>query len=417
MNGDGAAIEPGAAGAPEGAFEQPTNEQVGELYEELGIKAPVPTGKSSRRSKADTVRNKDVSEDDDSNTKPGRKNQKSSNGKQGNAPASAKDGDTGSDTNKAGAKKRSDSGEVSDEPEEADGGVRKTKSAAEKDPERTGEDDANVGDDGAGKKSNEPDSEEENNEASGEGEGGKRPGKSNPEVEKRFQKLTAEIKARDELIEQQTKELQEIQRKQQEFAASQEDPEYTIDDFRKVRDDEGNILDLTPEEAELAWRRWQDGYNQRKAERDAQYNREQAIEEYQRKAAEEMMQSSVAAYDTLVDIYENTPELQADSSEFDEEFSNQVMPIIEDAVIYQPGTEPGNEDNYQPVIVGLRVDPSKIIKAMNAIRQSKRSLPLNGITDTVESGSNVRVTHKRSSDPTVNAANELYQELGIDKRL
>jgi hypothetical protein len=70
-----------------------------------------------------------------------------------------------------------------------------------------------------------------------------------------------------------------------------------------------------------------------------------------------------------------------------------------------------------PVIVGLKVDPKKILAALRSIGNKKRNLPLNGVNDNVESRSNVNVPHSRSSDPTVNAANDLYKELGINKRI
>jgi len=39
------------------------------------------------------------------------------------------------------------------------------------------------------------------------------------------------------------------------------------------------------------------------------------------------------------------------------------------------------------------------------------------VNDSVEVGSNVSVPHSRSSDPNVNAANDLYKQLGIKKRV
>lgn len=406
-------IEAGAAGAPEGAFEQPTTDDIQAMYDDLGIKSPAPTEKPKGRPKTANVRAKDDTKNGAGDTDSGAEKDDADKGESKNAPNSSKDGDSGDDSDSKGAKKRKDSTEVSDKSEKADEGVRDDKSGGEEHSERGSKEDADAGDGGTGQDADESGDEEE----AGKDSEGKRPGKSNPEVERRFQKLTSEVRERDQLIEELEKEIQTIQRKQQEAQVSQEDPEYTIDDFRKVRDEDGNILDLDNEQAELAWRRWQDGYNQRKAERDARVSRDEALHQSQREAAEHLMRSSVAAYDTLVGIYENTPELNVESPQFDQEFSDQVMPIIEDAVIYQKGTEPGNTSGQKPVIVGLKVDPNRIISAMNAIRHSKRRIPLNGMQDTVESSSNTRVSHSRSSDPTVKAANDLYKELGITKRL
>lgn len=407
MNDDQApieAIEAGAAGAPEGTPPvEPTTDEVGKMYKELGIKAPAPTGKPKGRPKSTKVRAEDVSDKDADDTKSGRKNEaKGSEDKPKDAPTTDKNGDSGDDTDSKSKEVSKDSAEVSDESEKADGGVREDESKSEGDSEPGSEEDSDNGDDGT--------SEDED-------EAGKRPGKSNPKIEQRFQKLTNEVKERDELIERLQRELQETTRQQEQAKIAEEDPEYTMEDFRKVRDEDGNILDLDDNEAELAWRRWQDGYNQRKSEREARYHYEQEQARYQEEQAQKLMQSSVEAYDTLTGILDSHPELNPQSPEFDQDFSDSVLPIIEDSILYQPGTEPGNDDNLQPVIVGFKVNPKGILDAMNRIKNSKRSLPLNGVNDNVDVRSNVNVPHSRSSDPTVNAANELYRELGINKRV
>ena len=138
----------------------------------------------------------------------------------------------------------------------------------------------------------------------------------------------------------------------------------------------------------------------------------------QEERAEQIMRSSVAAYDHLASMMDDFPELVSTSGEFDADFAAKAMPIIQDAIVYAPGTEPGNAEGNQPAIIGLRVDPKRIIEAMRDIRAEKRTLPLNGLDDNIESRSNVSVpTRSRSSDPTVNAANQHYKELSINKRL
>jgi hypothetical protein len=67
--------------------------------------------------------------------------------------------------------------------------------------------------------------------------------------------------------------------------------------------------------------------------------------------------------------------------------------------------------------MGLNINPKKILDGMKKIQSTKRALPLNGLNDNVEVRSNVNVRHSRSSDPAVHAANELYKELNINKRL
>lgn len=416
MNEDGTPnedqqIEAGAAGAPEGAVTDPTVDEVGKMYDELGIKAPKPTGKAKGRPKASAVRAKDVSAEDDGDSKSGRKEDNDSNSKPKATPDSDADGDSGDDTDSKGSKERTDSGEVSDESEEADGGVRGAKSKADRDSEPGSEEDSDDGDSGAGQEEHESDDEAE------EGEAGKRPGKSNPKIEQRFQRLAEEKRERDQRIAELEREIQETRQQQQQAQISQEDPEYTIDDFRKVRDEDGNILDLDENEAELAWRRWQDGYNQRKTEREAQFHHEQEQERHYQETSERLMRSSVEAYDTLTGLLDEYPELNENSGQFDQAFSDTVLPIIEGAMLYAPGTEPGNEDGAQPVIVGFKIDPKMILEGMSSVKSAKRNLPLNGINDNVEVRSNVNVPHGRSSDPTVQAANDLYKELGINTRV
>ena len=372
-----------------------TTAQVSELYKDLGIDAPVPTGKTKGRPKSSNVRAEDAKADGDKDTESGRQEKAQSKGEQKDAPASDKDGDLRDDTDEKGEKVGETSGKVPEKPDEADKGVRKDKSETEEDTESGSEDDAGERDESAGK----------------------RPGKSNPEVEKRFQKLTNEVRERDERIEELSRQLQESTRQYQEQQVASEDPEYTMEDFRRVRDENGEVLELDDDQAELAFRRWQDGYNQRASEREAAYQHQQQQEQLAHETTQRLMESSAQAYDTLTGIMDEYPELNPDSQEFDEELSNDITPVISDMIIYQPGTEPGNEGGYQPVIVGLKMDPTKILGVINKVKAAKRNLPLNGGYDNVEVGSSVGYHRGRSSDTMVNAANDLYKELGIEKRL
>lgn len=396
------------------ATAEPTTEAIKSMYEELGIKAPAPTGATKGRPKSSDVRAKNSNKDESGDTNTGEEENSDNKGKSKDAPSSNKDGNSGDNLDEKSEKVGKDTGKVSDKPEKTDSGVRKTEPGDEEDTERGSKDDSSDGAEGTGRATDNEGTEEEESE---DVEKGKREGKSNPKVEARMQKLTAEIKARDEMIAEKTKQLEELQRKQFDTKVEQEDPAYKIEDFRKVRDETGEIVELDENQAELAWRRWKDGYDQRSAEREAEFNREKTAEEQQRKASEELMRSSVEAYDTLTGILETYPELNAQDPNFDKYFSAKVMPIIEDTIMYQEGTEPGNENGANPVIVGVKMNPAKIIEAMNAIRTAKRDLPLNGINDSVETKSNVQVSHGRSSDPNVNAANELYAALNIKKRI
>ena len=128
------------------------------------------------------------------------------------------------------------------------------------------------------------------------------------------------------------------------------------------------------------------------------------------------MKTSVEAYDALASLMDDYPELVT-GDKFDKEFAADAMPIIQESIQYLEGTEPGNAEGKLPIIVGLKIDPRKILEALKKQNSRKRSLPLNGTRDNVESGSSVSVPHSRSSDPVVNQANELYKSLGINKRV
>ena len=398
-----------------------TTDEVASLYNDLGIKAPVPTDSAKRRPKTTKVRTEDSekkdpgSADNDGKSKGGRKAEDSDDkDKSKNAPNSNSDGDAGDAADSKTPKNSSKDGKIQDESEEAGKGVRKDKSESEGDSKPGGEGDADGSDKRTGQEAHESGDSEEEGE---DDEQGKRPGKSNPAVEQRIQKLANEKKEAIERAENLEKQLREVTQKQVQEKISQEDPEYKMEDFRKVRDDEGNIHELDDNQAELAYRRWKDGYDARKEERNAAMNREEAIENYKREAQETLMRSSAEAYDTLTDILDKFPELKVDSGKFDKEFSGKVMPLIEDMIIYQRGTEPGNEAGKQPVIIGMSMNPTKMLKVINEIKTQKRNLPLNGLNDTVDTRSDVNVPHSRSSDSTVNQANDLYKHLGINKRL
>ena len=406
------------AGQVEGTAGEPDTSEVAALYKDLGIKAPVPTGKAKGRPKTADVRGKKSEENGTGSADS--KRQKAENAddedESTDARASNKNGSAGNKADAKGSQNGSNDDGVQDESGDANKGVRGAESRNEEDSKRGREEDANGRASG-----NESAEHDANGEAEGESddeEAVKRPGKSNPEVERRMQRLAAERKEAIERAERAERQLQETARKREQERVEQEDPEYTIDDFRRVRDnDSGEIIELDPERAELAWRRWKEGYEGRREEREAKQNYAARVQEQAETEQREMMQKSVEAYDALAALQDEYPELVSNSGKFDPEFAADAMPIIQESIEYLPGTEPGNPDDNLPVIVGLRIDPKKILNALKGISNKKRSLPLNGVNDNVESGSNVSVPHSRSSDPTVHAANELYKELGINKRI
>ena len=374
--------------------ESAVTSEVQEMYDELGIEATAPTSKAEGRPKTSSVRAKNDKADGDKDTDSDKQEEAESKSKQKDAQASDTSKPSGDKADKKGEEKRVSDGEVPPNPDETDKGDGEAKSESDEDTERGGDGDAERTDDGNGKEGEKPE--------------GKREGKSNPEVEKRFQKLTGEIKERDALIEKLQKDIEANQRQQYELQSSQEDPEYKLEDFKTVRDEYGEIHELDDDQAELAYRRWKDGYDSRSAEREANFEKELESRKSQEEAQYQLIQSSVAAQDTLVEIMQNTPELNADSDKFDAEFSAQVLPAIKEAIIYAPDGK---------TVLGFAINPNTILNAVKAVRDAKPRVSINGLADSAESSSNLNVRHSRPSDPDMRAVQEMYDELGIKKKV
>lgn len=405
------------AGQSEGAASEPSAAEIKELYDATGVKAPVPTGATKGRPKASTVRAQDDKKNGAGSSDSKRQGAEDADDKNKSANASDSNSDDGSG-NKAdpkGSKNGSDDDGVQDESGKTDKAVRDAKSRGEEDSERRREEDANGG--AGADESAEHDAEGTAEGESTDEEGVKRPGKSNPAVEQRFQKLTNDLKEKDAEIERLNADLRKTAEQRAQTKVAEADPEYKIEDFKMVRDNKtGEIKELTEEQAELAWHRWKQGYDQRAEERQAEVSRQAGLAQRETEITNRIMKESVEAYDTIASLMEEYPELVSTSGQFDEDFAAEALPLIEEALEYMPGTEPGNEAGNTPILVGLRVDPRRTLQALKKVNSKKRGLPLNGVNDNVESRSNVAVPHSRSSDPTVQAANELMKELKIDKR-
>lgn len=408
-----------SAVSTEGAAAEPSASDVQKMYDELGIKAAAPTGKSKGRPKADAGGNKKDSKEDNASSSAGRGQAKNDGeDKSKTSSASGSDGGDGNASDSEGSKNGSQAGKdgsadgkVSKTGDEDAEGVSEAESRNNSKTSKAGEDEAGAGHEGSGEGDGQQGSEAE--------EEGKRPGKSNPAVEQRFQKLTSELKERDAEIQRLNEQLQKNSQAQAQAKIAEADPEYKMEDFKLVRDNKtGEIKELTDEQAELAWRRWKDGYDARAEQRNAEMNRQANLARSEAEISQRIMNESVQAYDTIASLMEEFPELVSTSGQFDEDFALEAMPIIEDSIEYLPGTEPGNAEGKLPIVIGLKVDPKKILNALRKVNNKKRALPLNGAHDNVDTTSGSKnVPHTRSSDPTVNQANQLYKELGIDKRI
>lgn len=368
--------------------------QAKQLYEEFGVKADVP--KTRGRPKKSDSGDEGKSEVDKRTSNEKRKN--GSNQSKPKDEASSDDNDdSGNESQKVVKKDAKDNSKVSKDAEKTGDGTDEDKSEQ----------------DGSSERGSSGDSERDD-EGNESGEEVKRPGKSSPAAERRIRQLNSEKNEAVARAEQAERKYAQLQQQLEQERVQLEDPEYTLEDFRRVQDENGNILELDDIQQELAYRRWKDGYNERQAERENQALQSQIQDYREYQQSEEIMRKSVEAYDLLNDILENTAELDVRSDKFDKEFSDTIMPLIEGSLEYAPGTEPGNPYGNNPVITGFSLDPRLLLQAASTLRNTKRNIPLNALDATVES-EDAAYYHSPSSDPLEQAADKLYKMYGIKK--
>lgn len=368
--------------------------QAKQLYEEFGVKADVP--KTRGRPKKSDSGDEGKSEVDKRTSNEKRKN--GSNQSKPKDEASSDDNDdSGNESQKVVKKDAKDNSKVSKDAEKTGDGTDEDKSEQ----------------DGSSERGSSGDSERDD-EGNESGEEVKRPGKSSPAAERRIRQLNSEKNEAVARAEQAERKYAQLQQQLEQERVQLEDPEYTLEDFRHVQDENGNILELDDIQQELAYRRWKDGYNERQAERENQALQSQIQDYREYQQSEEIMRKSVEAYDLLNDILENTAELDVRSDKFDKEFSDTIMPLIEGSLEYAPGTEPGNPYGNNPVITGFSLDPRLILQTASTLRNTKRNIPLNALDATVES-EDAAYYHSPSSDPLEQAADKLYKMYGIKK--
>lgn len=368
--------------------------QAKQLYEEFGVKADVP--KTRGRPKKSDSGDEGKSEVDKRTSNEKRKN--GSNQSKPKDEASSDDNDdSGNESQKVVKKDAKDNSKVSKGAEKTGDGTDEDKSEQ----------------DGSSERGSSGDSERDD-EGNESGEEVKRPGKSSPAAERRIRQLNSEKNEAVARAEQAERKYAQLQQQLEQERVQLEDPEYTLEDFRHVQDENGNILELDDIQQELAYRRWKDGYNERQAERENQALQSQIQDYREYQQSEEIMRKSVEAYDLLNNILENTAELDVRSDKFDKEFSDTIMPLIEGSLEYAPGTEPGNPYGNNPVITGFSLDPRLILQAASTLRNTKRNIPLNALDATVES-EDAAYYHSPSSDPLEQAADKLYKMYGIKK--
>lgn len=368
--------------------------QAKQLYEEFGVKADVPKTRGRPKKSDSGDEGKSGVREKASNTKRGDGSNQS---KSKDETSSDDNDDSGNESQKVVKKDAKDNSKVSKDAEKTDSGTDEDKSEQDGSSERGRSEDSERDDEG--------------NES---GEEVKRPGKSSPAAERRIRQLNSEKNEAVARAEQAERKYAQLQQQLEQERVQLEDPEYTLEDFRHVQDENGNILELDDIQQELAYRRWKDGYNERQAERENQALQSQIQDYREYQQSEEIMRKSVEAYDLLNDILENTAELDVRSDKFDKKFSDTIMPLIEGSLKYAPGTEPGNPYGNNTVITGFSLDPRLILQAASTLRNTKRNIPLNALDATVES-EDAAYYHSPSSDPLEQAADKLYKMYGIKK--
>ena len=202
----------------------------------------------------------------------------------------------------------------------------------------------------------------------------------------RIRELVSEVKHyKNELAKRQ---------QQEEIAKLQaEDPVYTREDFNIVVDEDGDAIQLTPEQADAEYAKWRAGYLERQIVRDQQMQLEMA--------------QTTRVHDEIAQIISEYPEFDANSDKFDKELSDTLLPLIENSLQY----------NNSGQVIGTTVSLRELASGLSKIANRKPTLSLNKISS-AENRSSVSTPKSGRTGTTKQAqeVNEMYKELGIKYR-
>ena len=172
---------------------------------------------------------------------------------------------------------------------------------------------------------------------------------------------------------------------------AKEDPVYTLDDFKRVKDEDGDEIELTEAEQKVAYYEWKEGYAQRQQAREQE--------------ALSQMAKATEFVDEISEAMEKYPEFDENSDKFDPELSALVVDTLKDTLIL--------DDKGQ--IVGSSISPMKIIDRFHSVASKKTPVSVNKI----KAKSQPRATSSRQvmtdgMNETKKQLDELYKATGID---
>lgn len=203
--------------------------------------------------------------------------------------------------------------------------------------------------------------------------------------------------ARIQELARQSKEWQEKYQELQDRVEAQklnsEDPIYTLSDFKRVTDEDGDIVELTDEEAELHFLRWEKGYNHRQSQRQAEAQ-ERAIE-------------SMSFYDEITNAITQYPQFDETSPQFDPELN---------AIFMEEMSEEFIKDNNGHII-GANISPMKKIERVLRYANhgtKKQPLKANRVGTVQPNGANSRSVLGTTLTAEQQDIQNMYKKLGID---
>ena len=323
---------------------------VEETFKELGIdwdKSSVGSDSTSETDDQNNGGKSDKGEQKDSHSEADKKDKDS--GDKGSSTGDKAD-DTQKESSKVRSKDRTDKSEAD--------GDKGSDSKGNQDKQSEGDKSSGEGSKGSDKKEREEDSK----------------GDDKPSLSEKTNRRIRDLVAKNKEAES---KFNELQRQYNEAIRAQEfnkgrnpilDQDYTIDDFKVMQDKDGNVYELTPEQAELQYLKWQG------AKRDAQYAEDIRRLEYTENArradeeAEALIKRSSDAMDSLMDFVNNNPELDSDSELYDPELSALISPVVASLMVT-------NQENQ---LVDLKIQPKELFAAINKIVDYKIGKQGNG---------------------------------------
>ena len=251
--------------------------------------------------------------------------------------------------------------------------------------ETDGDSDEALEEDGSGAEQEEPGDSEEDSETTEKGGEGI--------SSKRDRSATGRIKELAREKNEWKEKYEELRAQAQEEKIAKEDPKYTIEDFAKVTDADGLEVELTETEQELEFLKWEKGYNQRAAEREANERSEMA--------------KFTGIYDDIALAMEKYPEFDEESDKYDADISAKALKLINRASTY----------NEQGELISMSISPLEIVETIASLGTKKAAptaVAVNKIKATRPAGVSSRVVKSSDESNLSDEIKAMYKATGVD---